>query len=55
MKQLIIIFLSIVAIASLIVLISQQPHNPELGLSPVKVVTDSLISPAQPAIAGCVE
>jgi hypothetical protein len=55
MKQLIIILVSIVAIASLLWLILQQPHSPEAGLHPVKMVADSLISPNQPGLAGCVE
>lgn len=51
MKQLIIILLSLIAMTSLVLLMSRQPQKTAIKIDPVKVMTDSLISPEQPVIA----
>ena len=46
MKKIIIILFSVIAMASLLLLVSRQPNSQVAKLNPVKVISDSLIAPS---------
>ena len=50
MRKLVIIILSLLAIASLLILMSRQPQPVAQDLNPVDIITDSLVTPAQPLV-----
>ena len=45
MKKLLIIVFSIIAMASLLLLVSRQPNKQVTKIDPVKMISDSLLTP----------